>query len=142
MKTFKWRSLKGWKYETLEEMRVSVSIEPPAIETEYITLQAGILTVRTRYAYDGPSGPTFDTKTVMRTTLFHDALCQLIEMGLLDRKYRKYADDLLRKIMLEDIAAEVLLKAEWFRKTYLRWNTFRAWYWHVGVRAWSKFKGM
>ena len=126
-----YRSLKHWKYELLEAMECYVRI-PTAIRTEYISLYVKstgfpqmVLQVRDRYAWDGPSGPTFDTKTFMRGSLFHDALCQLIGEGLLDKKYRKYADQLLRQICLEDGMSK-----------------FRAWYVYMAVRAYSKLKGM
>lgn len=121
----KYRSLKGWKYELLEEMGCKVDIPDEGAMADYITLDYGELTVLARYAWDGPSGPTFDTKTFMRASLFHDALCQLIGEGLLDKKYRKYADQLLRKHCLEDGMSK-----------------FRAWYVYMAVRAYSKLKGM
>ncbi len=121
-----YRSLKRWKYELLEEMECDVDIPMSAnTDNNYIILYNGELTIRNRYAWDGPSGPTFDTKTFMRASLFHDALCQLIGEGLLDKKHRKYADQLLRKICLEDGMSK-----------------FRAWYVYLAVRAYSKLKGM
>ncbi len=143
-----YRSLKKWKYETLEPMECEVDI-PHNTYSEYITLSGlGFLHVHPRYAWDGPSGPTFDTKTVMRASLFHDALCQLIREGLLDKKYRQYADDLLRQHIREDVEEvyQELLKASGFKKSisgiYRGWNRFRANYWHLGVRAYSRWKGM
>ncbi len=123
----KYRSLKHWKYELLEQMEVLVEMPgAPLIETEYIFLTLKRrLVVQTRYAWDGPSGPTIDTKTFMRGSLFHDALCQLIGEGLLDKKYRKYADKLLRQHCLEDGMSK-----------------FRAWYVYQSVRLYSRLKGM
>ncbi len=161
-----YRKLKNWKYELLEEESVEVSIhllEP--IITDYIILGKTItpggckLTCNTRYAWDGPSGPTFDTPTNMRASLFHDALCQLIEEDLLDKKYRKYADGLLRTHMLEDQLKDVdgLLviygeggrvlyqskkKKGLKRALYLRWGRFRANGYYTVVRAHSRAKGM
>ncbi len=123
-----YRKLKGWKYELLEEMECEVDI-PSVAENDYIHLNVGrrcsCLQVGARYAWDGPSGPTIDTKTFMRGSLFHDALCQLTGEGLLDKKYRKYADQLLRQHCLEDGMSK-----------------FRAWYVYMAVRAYSKLKGM
>ena len=135
MSEIKYRSLRHWKYELLEATKCEVDI-PEAVGTEYITVNAGALFVHARYAWDGPSGPTFDTKTFMRGSLFHDALCQLICDGALDKKYRKYADELLRVHMLEDqvldadgklkiygaggrIIYESKKKTGWKRKIYL-----------------------
>jgi len=124
MSELKYRSIKKWKYELLEEIQYPVPIVATAIH-EYTHLTDGILSIYPRYAWDGPSGPTFDTKTFMRGSLFHDALCQLIGEGLLDKKYRKYADRLLRQICLED-----------------GMNTIRAWYVYQAVRFYSRLKGM
>lgn len=129
----KYRSLKHWKYELLEEMECYVNIEPlAATENEYIRLARRtavdvrmVLIIYPRYAWDGPSGPTIDTKTFMRGSLFHDALCQLIGEGLLDKHYRKYADQLLRQHCLEDGMSK-----------------FRAWYVYMAVRVYSRLKGM
>jgi len=154
----KYRKLKGWKYELLEEMQVRVEI-PRTARSAYIALSDGYLIVKERYAWDGPSGPTFDTPTNMRASLFHDALCQLIGEGLLEKKYRKYADELLRVHMLEDqiLYADGLLKIlgaggkvlyqskkikGWKRAIYLRWGKFRANGYYNVVRACSKLRGM
>ncbi len=162
----KYRSLKPWKYELLEEMECYVNIAPlAATENEYIRLARRtavdvrmVLTIYPHYAWDGPSGPTFDTKTNMRASLFHDALCQLIGEGLLDKSDRKYADELLRTHMLEDqvLYADGLLQVHvlgeqvkeakkmkgWKRAIYLRWGRFRANSYYNVVRARSRLKGM
>ena len=63
----------------------------------------GKLIIRKGYSWDGPSGPTIDTKSFMRGSLVHDALYQLMREKYLDCKiHRKYADDLLKKICLDD----------------------------------------
>ena len=154
----KYRSLKHWKYELLEQMECAVDI-PWDIGNDYIEIngEVGVLVIQTRYAWDGPSGPTWDTPTNMRASLFHDALCQLVGEGLLDKKYRKYADELLRTHMLEDQAlyADGALPVRmenhprntkkiqgWKRAIYLRWGRFRANGYYNAVRLWSKLKGM
>ena len=38
----------------------------------------GHLIIKRSYAWDGPSGPTIDTKNFMRGSLVHDALYQLM----------------------------------------------------------------
>ena len=120
----KYRSLKNWKYELLEKMETSVDILPTA-QNKFITLHEGNLKIYAHYAWDGPSGPTIDRPQNMRASLFHDALCQLIREGLLAKKYRKYADQLFRKHLLEDGMGK-----------------FWAWGYYQAVRGWSKLKGM
>ena len=64
---------------------------------------AGTLTVRARYAWDGPSGPSIDTPSFMRGSLVHDALYQLMREKVLDyRQDRKPSDQLLRAICIAD----------------------------------------
>ncbi len=140
----KYRSLKHWKYELLEGMECKTDIrDAPTIDEPYITLlPTGWLTVGERYAWDGASFIAKDTPTNMRASLFHDALCQLINEGLLDKKYRKYADELLRTHMLEDQAEAAEEMKPWKRAIYLRWGRFRANGYYNFVRAYSKLKGM
>lgn len=100
-----YRELHGYKYELLEDCIVKTAILGIPIDTSFAILDytTGELTIKARYAWDGASGPAFDTKTIMRGSLVHDCLYQLMREGLLDReKYRKYADELLRDICLED----------------------------------------
>ncbi len=160
----KYRNLKHWKYELLEPMECEVQIAAPAY-ADYITLSGRLnvstntLVVHAHYAWDGASFIARDTPTNMRASLFHDALCQLIGEGLLDKKYRKYADELLRTHMLEDQLkdADGLLviygpggrvlyqskkKKGLKRAIYLRWGRFRANGYYTVVRAHSRLNGM
>lgn len=72
------------------------------VNTKYIELRNGILLIKQGYAWDGPSGPTWDTPNFMRGSLIHDALYQLMRDGHISRKHRKYADRILREVCLED----------------------------------------
>ena len=62
----------GYKYQLRRDIKVRVSIRQPRdIVTRFIKLTPdGYLTVRLGYASDGPSGPTVDTKTIMRGRSF------------------------------------------------------------------------
>lgn len=93
-----------YKYQTAEEYQVQTSIRPPEdIENFFIALtKDGLLTIRRGYAWDGPSGPTFDTKTFICGSLGHDAIYQLIREGLLSSDWRKNADMDLKKTCLKD----------------------------------------
>ncbi len=100
----RYRELHGYKYELVDTVMVQTDITGLDIDTEYIALfENGQLFVKLGYAWDGASGPAIDTKTIMRGSLVHDSLYQLMREGHLDRtKYRDAADQLLRKICLED----------------------------------------
>ena len=94
----------GYKYQLTKTYTVETGIVINSIiDTTFIRLEAeGLLTIRFAYAWDGPSGPTFDTASAMRGSLVHDALYQLMRMGLLDRKHRGAADKGFHRMCIED----------------------------------------
>jgi len=104
-----YRILDGYKYELAEPVIVQTGIleqvcqlHSEELDHLYIRLHAdGQLFINKRYAWDGASGIP-DNKNVMRASLVHDALYQLMREGLLDREFREAADDELRQICLED----------------------------------------
>lgn len=63
----------------------------------------GNLVIRKGYSWDGASGPVADTKTVMKGSLIHDALYQLMREGVLpqDDAVRERADEILREVCIE-----------------------------------------
>lgn len=110
----------GYKYQLADDYRIKIGILPITfIYTPYISLDTdGTLTVRDGYAWDGPSGPTIDTKNFMRASLVHDALYQLMREGHLDPVlHRKPADEELVRICKEDGMSRI-----------------RAWWVYQGVR--------
>jgi hypothetical protein len=62
----------------------------------------GILTIYAGYCWDGPSGPTIDTRSFMRGSLVHDVLYQLMREKKIAYSNRKYADKLLVRICRQD----------------------------------------
>ena len=115
-----YRKLNKYKYQLVSDYTIHIDIKPEKVaETPFIRLGTdGTLTIRQHYAWDGPSGPTIDTRTFMRGSLVHDALYQLMRMSKLDHKiHRESADRLLRTMCLKDGMAP-----------------FRAWYIYHGVR--------
>ncbi|MBI5178806.1 MAG: DUF1353 domain-containing protein [Nitrospinae bacterium] len=95
----------GYKYQLRKDYTVKTGIIPKEpVDTGFIALTLeGHLTVRTGYAWDGPSGPTIDTQSFMRGALVHDALYQLMREEKLNKgKDREPADRLLQTICLED----------------------------------------
>lgn len=103
----------GYKYQLAEDYRVVIPITPGGfIRTEYIRLDTdGTLAITEGYAWDGPSGPTIDTKNFMRGSLVHDALYQLMREGHLPQDCRDDADRVLRDICLEDGMSAI--RAHW-----------------------------
>jgi hypothetical protein len=66
----------------------------------------GLLRIIAGYMWDGPSGPTIDSPEGMRGSLVHDALYELMRRGVLEQKYREYADKLFKEIILQDGMSE------------------------------------
>ncbi|MHC4571232.1 MAG: hypothetical protein ACYS0C_04045 [Planctomycetota bacterium] len=100
-----YRKLRKYKYQLMQDYTIPIEIElGEDVDTNFIALTTtGVLTVKNRYAWDGPSGPTIDTRSFMRGSLVHDALYQLMRGKYLDyKKHRKYADELLKNICLKD----------------------------------------
>lgn len=96
---------KKYKYRLVDTYTIYVQIYPPSdIKTEFIELtsEKGLLSIKSGYMWNGPSGPAIDTPSFMRGSLVHDALYQLIREKHLDRSYRKKADQLLRWICIKD----------------------------------------
>jgi hypothetical protein len=73
------------------------------IVTPFINLSvAGVMALSQFYSWDGPSGPTFDTPSTMRPSLYHDGTFQLFRLKLLDLKWFSKANDNLREMAIED----------------------------------------
>ena len=109
----KYRS--GYKYQLWEDeslllpdiiLKDGTVLKAPRgynIETQFIRMEPnGRLTGKTGYAWDGPSGPTIDTKNSMRAALVHDAGYQLMREGYLPLEYKGYFDELFFNILRED----------------------------------------
>ena len=94
----------GYKYQLTQSYEVYVPIYRPFdIDTQFISLDRfGRLIIRAGYAWDGPSGPTFDTLNFMRGSLVHDALYQLMRWEVLPGSYRGRADFILKTHCYED----------------------------------------
>ena len=94
----------GYKYQLAEQYQIFTPVKPAlTVFSDFITLEPdGLLTIHKGYAWDGPSGPTWDTPAFMRASLVHDVIYQLCRQGHISRDYRKTADELLRDICIED----------------------------------------
>lgn len=105
----------GFKYQLAEQYSIGLAVTPKSrIESDYISLMStGALIIRQGYAWDGPSGPTYDSKNSLRASLVHDALYQLIRSGNLPQSYRIYADKEFYKICREDGMSWLRAKA-WY----------------------------
>jgi hypothetical protein len=114
----------GYSYQ----LRAAYAVRLPELEdalrlpivTDWLELDPdGTLRIRAGYAWDGPSGPTIDSKSAMRGSLVHDSLYQIQRAGLLDA--REAADKVFHRLCVED-------------------GMFgpRAWLWYHAVRIFAK----
>lgn len=79
------------------------NLVPSQAGNHYITIyNNGTIEIANGYAWDGPSGPTIDTKDFMRGSLIHDSLYQLIREGYLGLAIRPIADQILRDVCRQD----------------------------------------
>jgi hypothetical protein len=98
----KYRS--GYKYQLAEDEIFETVLRPAhRIETPFIDLTTdGEMAVRASYAWDGPSGPTWDTASSMRGSLFHDAAYQLLRMEQLPQGMRRLIDTEMGRFCVDD----------------------------------------
>lgn len=100
------RYTEGWKYQLAEDYNIQTGILPrvPGLTgNRWVSIDPdGTLHIREGYAWDGASGPAIDTRNIMRGSLVHDALYQLIRLGTLTAADREKADKLFRDICRED----------------------------------------
>jgi hypothetical protein len=114
-----YKKRRKYKYNLHSDLEYQTGIEvekPRNLGLLKITTE-GNLIIRKGYSWDGPSGPTIDTKNFMEGSLIHDALYQLMREKVLPQNERKKADEILRKVCLRDGMSK-----------------FRAWYVYKAVR--------
>jgi len=108
----------GYKYQLTKSYRIKTAVKGYEVNTPYIKLFSnGSLYIIWGYAWDGPSGPTYDSRNSIRASLVHDAFYSLLRKGMLPPKIRILADKELDRILKED--------GMW---------AVRRWYWLRGVR--------
>lgn len=108
------RYRKDYKYQLVgnETFQTSFRI-PECVLAPRISLHCdGTLVVHDGYAWDGTSGPVIDRKTNQRASLGHDALYQLMRMGLLSHHLWRVADKDFATWLKEDGAWAWVIKAD------------------------------
>jgi hypothetical protein len=94
------------------------------ITRPFIVINNNTLTIKSGYAWDGPSGPAIDTPSFMRGSCIHDALYQLIRLGVLPPGFRRPADEILKGVCLTD--GMWRLRAKWVYQGVRSWFGKRA----------------
>lgn len=80
----------GYKYWLRSgfKMETNIKIDEPII-SEFFALESdGTLSIFPGYAWDG-STKVADTKSTQIASVVHDALCQMVQEGMLDKKWKE-----------------------------------------------------
>lgn len=98
-------------YHDLEHYEPKTTAQIPGA----VRLDHGLLFIRCGYMWDGATGPALDTTSIIRASMIHDALYQLIGAGKIPKRpWKKYADKELRRVCKED-------GMNWFRRQRVYW---------------------
>jgi hypothetical protein len=107
---FRYRKLPKWKYRTLEDYKCYVGIMfGNNIDHPYVKISNGYMVIKEGYAWDGATWFP-DIKSIMRGSLAHDALYQMMRERIIGNDKRKCADSLLRMFCYEDGMYSILCK--------------------------------
>jgi len=110
---------RDYKYQLVDDYVVMTPVKGYDVKSDFFHLKrSGVLIISAGYAWDGPSGPTFDTKDFMRGSLVHDALYQMMREKLIPLNCKDAADQTLYDICREDGMG-------WVRAKYVLWGVKR-----------------
>ena len=140
----KYRKRRITKYEIVEDTeRFDTGILGHFVEIMHkgqvlcLLLPHGLLKVFPGYAWDGPSGPTIDTKAVMRGSAGHDPIYQMMSEGKLPLSCRKAADILLKRTIIESSDKLIADMDAWKRPAAKAWAAIRSRYYYRAVRTFA-----
>lgn len=105
-----YKKRRSYKYTLLEQVQYQTGIQATHTH-DVVAIDDGLLTIKPGYAWDGPSGPAFDTGNFLRGSLVHDALYQLMREGVIPQAQREKADQILYDICRADGMSK--LRAKW-----------------------------
>jgi hypothetical protein len=161
----KWPNFKpiedpDFKYELLEDFEILLPKDDIRIKTTFPYSYLGCknvsltteydedwfstgrkLVIKAGYRWDGPSGPTLDLPTWMRGPLVHDGLYSLGRAEELNNKDRKWADEMMYVILLQDNLHTH--KTKTLKETFMKLFhnccvVLKSTTWYYGVRIFGK----
>ena len=96
-----------YKYEMIRSRTVQTSWLMDTIDYDFFHLNVlGLMTIKKGYRWDGPSGPTIDTPSFMRSSAVHDCFFQALRQRLIKKAQREdffeSANKDLKYISIED----------------------------------------
>lgn len=96
-------NIERYKYRVKFNYSIDIGIKGYDIDLEDLRLTPdGILTLKAGFMWDGPSGPTYDSKTGIRGSGIHDGGYKLIRLELLPPSCKEVFDTLFHDILLTD----------------------------------------
>ena len=108
----------GYKYQTVNspvKFQLRAFKSPTGHVTPFCEItKDGLLTIRSSYAWDGPSGPTVDTDNFMLGSLVHDCLYEMLRNGYLPHNQWHKADAELDRI--NQLCGMSRVRRWWVRK--------------------------
>ena len=91
----------NYKYVLRENLNLKTVIVGYSVENEYFALDTdGLLTIYSGYSWDGVSGPMIDSDNSMLGGCVHDALYQMIRMGLIEPMEKEFADLIMKQLFI------------------------------------------
>ena len=103
MKGDRIRYLQGVKFVLSEDYLVQTPVTGVDIIDPWFRLfPDGRLHILAGFAWDGPSGPTFDTKDSLRASLIHDVFCIAMRDGRLNFERQDAINEFFREMCIED----------------------------------------
>lgn len=96
-----------YKYEMIRSRTVYTSWHGSTLDCAFFHLNVlGLMTIKKGYRWDGPSGPTVDTASFMRSSAVHDCFFQALRQDLIIHNLREEffesANEDLEAISIED----------------------------------------
>ena len=112
-----------YKFKVEKDLNLKLPISMPDFEHEYCSVKDGVVYVKKGYAWDGASGPVFNTKNTLVASLVHDVLYQAQRLNLIEHNStnRKNADENFYELL-----------------KYFGVNPVRCKIWYLAVRFFGK----
>jgi hypothetical protein len=113
----------GYKYQLHKDYSLAIPAlarAAPSFMDYGVLTRSGTLKIDKGYAWNGANNPAIDTQTIMRGSLVHDALYQLMDSGELALKYKTIADDTFIRICKRDGMSA--LRAWWVHRAVKRFG--------------------
>lgn len=96
----KYQNITKYKYRLFEDEHFVLPFPLPEFDGDMIDIVGGVMIVRAGYLWDGPSGPTYDSKDVMNASLAHDAGYELMRRGIIGQEFKKPFDNYYHRLMI------------------------------------------